>query len=242
MVQLTDHPAQRDAAGLAEVAAERWAQVPGYRERGLGPATVLGVLGGLERTLVADHGGSGVRWLERYVVRGGRALIVTAHERARGVADQLSAGQPRLDPARHFEPCVVAKCPEDWGASERLELVRSGSGHRIEVEGRRVPPGATTAGWARERVAMLAKSFQSTAGAPRKARVFGLPDGVCYTLPRAGEELTRVWFLVHEGRGYTLTCTLPKLDAIAGFTLMQVHAVLATAPSPTGLAPLRLLR
>jgi molecular chaperone DnaK len=242
MVQLTDQPAAVDAQGLAQAAAARWAGVPGYRERALVPATVLGVLGGLERTLVADHGGSGVRWLERYVVRNGRALVVTAHERARWAADLLSIGHPRLDPARHYEPCLHAECPEGWAASEQLELVRSGSGHRIEVEGRTVAPGTTTAGWARERVAALAKALGSTAGSPRKARVFGLPDGVCYTLPRAGEELTRVWYLVHEGRGYTLTCTLPKLDAIAGFTLMQVHAVLATAPAPSGLAPLRLLR
>lgn len=232
VVRVADAPAGHSTTeNIAQGAGFRWAQRSGYTEISLGPSKVLEREGGLERTLLADVGGDGVRWIERYLVSDGRAVVVTAHDAAREVADSLRRARPTLDSAKHFEPCFAADVPEGWSAGERLELVRTSSSHRIIAEGNELA-GAEGTSWAREEAEQRADLLESRAlriEGPAKAKVLGQPDGVTFTVVGSDETLTRLWMWAGGGRRYVLSATLPRAERF-GFRLLAAHVVLTGVP------------
>jgi hypothetical protein len=239
-VRVSDEPvpAGCDVAELARAAAGRWAHAPGYAERSLEPATVLGFGGGLERRLVCEVGGAPAQWLERYVAVEGHGLVVTAHERARAVADGLAIGRPALDPQRFYEPAFTAELPDGWTAVDRVELVRVESSHRVIAESRPVALGTSGQHWADACAGRLGAAPVAT----DRGRLFGMGEAVVNTFrsdDSGAPTLTRIWTTIVDGRGYSVSITLPEQDRY-GFKLLVAHAALAGQPrvSLGGLAAL----
>lgn len=224
-VRVGDAPADgRNTADLANRGAGEWADVPGYKETSLSRVTVLADDGGLERALVADRGGSGVQWIERYLVSGGRSLVVTAQEAARQVAESLRAMPPLLDERKHFEPSFVIMLPDNWSVKEQVTLVRRAQegnaagedplhGIRTTVaESRSLPQGTSVDEWMRAEVDARAEALGSRPDGPKPDKVLGQDSGAQFSLAGDDRTLTRVWMCALDGRGYMISTTLPLYE------------------------------
>ncbi len=236
LVRVMEAPATvPDAAALADAALVSWQRASGFEERACVTTTVLGRKDGIERLLIADHMGSGIRWLERYAVLDDRAVVITAHQAVRRVADDVQPVRPALDPQQYYEPCFSLGVPADWTVFERVELVRSGSGHRVMVESVPLEAGMTTERWAQQVVRESSVPDTTIVDGPARARVFGQAGGIVYTRARVDGTLTRHWMLASHGRGYTISVSLPRHESL-GFPLFVRHARLRPSEAPAVVA------
>jgi molecular chaperone DnaK len=232
-VWIDDAPAGASStADLAERAGARWAQAPGYRERSIRPANVLGIDSGLERQLIADDGDVSLSWIERYLVSDGRALVVTAHEQARSVAESLRVRPRTLDPRKNFEPSFAISVPEGWSIVDRLELMRTDTGRSVVVESHALPKSGTAKDWASAEAQVRAHAIGARLEGPSSEKVLGRAGGSVFTLATDDGTVTRLWFCGIGDRGYVISATVPIVERF-GLKLLASQVKLAN-PAGTG--------
>ena len=224
-VRVDESPAEgENTEDRASKADRAWAEVSGYRELSLSRVTVLANDAGLERVLVADRGGSGVEWIQRYLVSDGRALVVTAHQVARRIAESLRVKPRLLDERKHYEPSFVITVPENWSVRERVSLVRraqaGNNGSEDPLRGIRtvtaesvpLPDGASINDWMRQEADARASAAGSTPDGPRPDKVLGHDGAAQFSFAGGDGTLTRLWLCAIEGRGYVISTTLPLYE------------------------------
>jgi actin-like ATPase involved in cell morphogenesis len=227
-VWIDDAPAGgTSTADLAERAGARWADAPGYRELAIGPASVLGVESGLERSLIADDDAVSASWVEKYLVSDGRALVVTARGEARSVAESLRMRPRTLDPRKNFEPAFVVSVPEGWHIIDRLELVRTDTGRSVVAESHALPKAGTAKDWASAEAQVRAHAISARLEGPASEKVLGRAGGSVFTLATDDGNMTRLWFCAIGARGYVISATVPVVERF-GLKLLASHVKLAT--------------
>jgi len=224
-VWVEESPAEgENTEDRASRADRAWAEVPGYRELSLSRVTVLANDAGLERVLVADRGGTGVEWIQRYLVSDGRALVVTAHQAARPIAETLRVKPRLLEERKHYEPSFVITVPEGWSVRERVSLVRraqaGNNGGEDPLRGNRtviaesvpLPGGASIDEWMRREADVRASALRATPEGPRPDKVFGHDGAAQFSFAGDDGTLTRLWLCAIDGRGYVISTTLPLYE------------------------------
>ncbi len=217
ILRAKDEPAAvRDSEELAARSrVGRVASTPGFRERSFGPATVLGMAGGIERRFyMTGAGGVELAMVERYLVAGGRALVVAFPEAVLEMADRMTLG-PAPGAETYVSRFEVATEPE-WVATEQLVVRRNGNTLSVLAEHKRLLGLTTTEAWLNQRVAELQRRVAGAVVAARtKARVFSGLDGEIATVRwfnRGSPMLTKLGVSVTGVEAFTITISLPHRD------------------------------
>ncbi len=227
-VELRDEPASvLDSSALAfQVGEARGRTTPGYRHLSMQQGTVLGIGPGSERRFVMQSNRGPLEMLERYLVVQGRALVITASENARAVADGIKLHE-RTIPGPYHESLGIAAVPVHWRARERMTLNRNRTEHRIAAEHELLPFGLPPEQWVeREVAAAVARSMGGTMLSRGPARILGSLSGEVVTIrsiQRKIPVLTKVGLAVTDGHVYEMTITLPEQEQ-AVFPSLARHA------------------
>jgi hypothetical protein len=223
-VRVSDEPARgRDVTTLCrDVLEMRASRMTAFRQLRVGPATVLGHEGGLERRFIARMGDAEVPMFERYLVLGDRAFVLVAPEPGRPVADTVGLTPPVLPGAKYFEPCLTMPIPEGWTISERVVLAQARSGHQVTADHVVTAVSVGLQEWRDRQVAALMRQLpgaQVTSAAP--ARVLGRLDGgqvVIRSTQGRKALITSLWLAVSGDRDayYVTVSVRDREQAIFG--------------------------
>jgi actin-like ATPase involved in cell morphogenesis len=227
-----DEPARvADSEGLAKrVLAVRAARTPSFVERSLDEADVLGVAGGLERRFQMRASGSEVAMLERYLVIGGRSLVIACPEAARSLADSLELGpaEPNRD---WFRPRFQLELPAQWTAAEQLILRRSGTEHSVTTSRALLWPRDASA-WRDEQFGAVQRLPGAQLVHHRAAKVLNELEGevITFLWNDGTPRVTKLGLAIKGGEGYSMVIALPHAEQ-ALFAQLARH-VRIQAPSP----------
>lgn len=230
-----DEPAEdSDAARLAaRVLAVRAARTPGFAERSLGKAAVLGGRG-LERRFEMRVGKAGVAMLEQYLVSGGRALVVAFPEAAREVAEGLALGDGA--PAEWFASRFELELPDEWTAVEQLTLRRQGTSHTVTTSRTALRPQFSSEAWTRAQIEGVERLPRAELVQRAEATVLNELAGEVLTF-RCHHDgvpmVTKLGLAVDGGDGYSMTIALPHADQ-AMFPALARHVRLQRAGAALG--------
>jgi hypothetical protein len=230
-VQASDEPARgKDVEELSRQAADRWRQQRrGFTEREVVPSPVFDVQNGLERRFRIIDGNGEQAYFERYAHAADRWFTVTAPEHARDIAERVV-----LEPASgeavaggHYELRIAADLPEGWTASERIELVRSVTWHRVTAESFPLAEPMTNDQWASWRAEPFQSHPELAPVGRGTGRFLGGHESVILTFRSTTGDgtLTRLWLGVVDGRGYSVIASLPERDKL-GLPLLAKHMAL----------------
>jgi actin-like ATPase involved in cell morphogenesis len=227
-----DEPARDlDSEGLAKrVLAMRAARTPSFAERSVGPAEVFGAAGGVERQFQMKAAGTDIAMLERYLVVGGRALVIACPEAARSLADSLELRDTESE-RDWFHPRFHLELPAQWTATEELTLRRIGTEHAVTTRRALLWPRDASA-WHDEQVGDVQRLPGAQLVQRRAATVLNQFAGEVMTflwndgLPR----VTKLGVADNGGEGYSMLITLPHAEQ-AMFAQLARH-VRIQAPSP----------
>jgi len=251
VIRISDEPARgRNVAGLSqEVLETRARRMAGFKELWVGPCSLFGDQGGLERRFSALMGGGEVAMFERYMILGDRAVVLVAPEPARAVADTLHLAPPVLAPDKYFEPRLTMPVPDGWTLSERVVLVQGRSGYEVTADHMVTTAPVGLEQWRDRQVAALMRQLsgaQVISAVP--ARVLNRLDGGQVQI-RSGEGrdalITTLWLALDGDRdGYYVTIHLREREqalfgalssvAILNPSASPIHPLAATAPSAGG--------
>jgi hypothetical protein len=213
-IRLRDDPASgADTAAVARAARERRAaRTAGFAERDSGPATVLGIAGGIERRFTMAARGEALEMFEQYVVVGGRALVVVCPEAGRELAATVALAEPGDGAMRaRFELAL----PEGWTATEQLSLWHEPAMRSLVAERVIFAPDGTPGRWLREEIERLYRHPQTRVVDRVPATVLNTVDGEVITAlwQQAGTPMvTKLGVGARDGVGFALTIILPHRD------------------------------
>jgi molecular chaperone DnaK len=194
--------------------AFRAARSQGYREVAVGPAPVLGVPGA-ERRFFMTSRGVPVPMVERYLVAGGRAIVMAFPEEVRGLADAFTfAGQWPAPEGQIKSPVLIPR-PTGWRSSEQLHLV--GYNHAVLlVAERHELPNEPIEAWRWHRLESLLRAIPQSGVANRIAgTVLNELPGEIVTVRWVNGQiptLTKLGTATASGHGFSLSLTLPLAE------------------------------
>ncbi len=233
-IDFSDEPAVGDLAAVVDAAAERRTSTSGYQELSTAKIEWLGERG-IERWFSTEEHPSG-QWVERYVVKGDRAIVALAPSGLAKRLDGLRRRRSLLDADRFYQLPISCEVAETDRVHERLELIRSGTNQRVTAESYELDSE-----WASQRVAaygshpdytQLGQAPSRLLGQPNSTWKLGLADGVPGQMHSfwssrdpTRREQTRIWVGQATGRMYCVVATLPEQEKL-NFRLLFSHATL----------------
>jgi molecular chaperone DnaK len=231
-----DEPARDpDSESLAKrVLALRAERTPSFVERSVAPAEVFGVAGGLELQFQMTSAGSDIAMLERYLVVGGRGLVIACPEAARSLADslELRTAEPERD---WFSSRFQVELPAQWTATEELALRRSGTDHAVTTTRALLWPRDASA-WRDEQLDAVQRLPGAQLVQRRTATVLNQLAGEVMTflwndgIPR----VTKLGVAVDGGEGYSMLISLPHAEQAMFGQLARHVRIQALSPVAVG--------